>query len=518
MELEAMIENNFKDLKRMSCNKVLIDYISWLKLELSNLHSLKDNKLQLLTQKSQFYTDLFSAYLTNSNSPSLTYYENTCSSNYGKFLQNGNQFFFTHIDPYELWFQPNDNPLFVTTQQSNLLSYVYLAVIARFTLTHGTSAHTQIYGQSLKQIRILLSKAYDTPSYDTIVSLNLLSFLSLSHYNFILAKRYLLSSIRMAQCLRFDMNEQEFGELSESEIHYKEIKRGRRLWVTLHLSYLIISSAIKEIPTIKFNTIDPYQFFKINQKTQKDDEKGELCIKELNEVHIKLQAKIEKVKQNSGFNESDKINNQELRLSNKESKYCLVKLSRLKKKYEIQGNNKEEENIEFNIYMNISIELTTITLYYPSLLIIPQPALFSIKEFELLYELSNQAVYYFLNRKQYNKTKQQFVTQSNTKESNKQLNLKHQIHFQLPYYHQLIYCFFVFINILHFDELNIDININKLIVQHSKLQAIVIYNELIKITKNESKNEKIDAEKGLERIKKYLDLFCLDNKFKQKFY
>ncbi|KAI9295123.1 hypothetical protein K502DRAFT_349297 [Neoconidiobolus thromboides FSU 785] len=507
------------------------DYLKWLEKEFTIIYREKrySNKeiqkkitqLEIILQRNH-NLDIFSKIsmtkIALRNSNIIGAYQP-----YGRFLEQGSVFFLNVVDPYNLWFNELTLREILIRKEPNILSYTLMALLARFTLSHKGIAYKEIYGKSLQGVKATLHQCYSNPSYNHVVALGLLCYISLSHYNFNLAKQHLLNAIRMAQCLNYDIDSFSFHMINVNCTRYDELLRGRRVWKILYLFYLVLSSRILNMPVIKFEVKDILQFFRKNQKKYYNSnreisykaisEVSYLYIKDFIEIYIKISIHMQQIKETyKSVKDFSKIPTNALILPQKEFINCftimynLIQDQNLIKdecEYDRQELIEKINDYEFNSrrYLKLMIHYTSIVLYYPSVMIYPQPVLFERRELKLLFHHANQVIIYCLNISLDNKM--------SYKDSTKRHKFQANIH--IPFYYKLCFCFFMLANLLH--HASSLCKEDMWMIDESKVKCILLVNELISVSKSRDKRYVNDATNALNQIRCCIYRFQLPKEF-----
>ncbi|KAI9295129.1 hypothetical protein K502DRAFT_349302 [Neoconidiobolus thromboides FSU 785] len=444
---------------------------------------------------------------------------------YNQFLEYGSIFFLTVVDPYRLWLDKFNFKAILTKKEPNILSYTLIAVLACFTLPCNSLVYKQIYRKALRGIKSILPQSYSNPSYSCVVALGLLSYISLSRSNYVLTKRYFLDAVRMAQCLGRNINYPSPNEFNAMNIKYNELSLGRSIWKTLYITYLTILSCIPDIPFIKFDVEDPLHLFIKDQNRCNIIKKivykavtnlPYLYIEDYIEVKMKIATHIQKVKENCGrHNDYSNISINALLLPQDELINCLTillnliqdqKLIRDECDYTLEEIVEKIDNYEFNFkrYLKVLIEQVIITLYYPSVMVYPQPIHFSKSVLKLLFHHSNQVITYCLNRGLVKKYDEELFTRI------QQYGFKHQCqsNIYVPFYYQIYHCFFVLINLLHQTSGSLEEDIVTM-VNEAKIKCVSLVKELYKVSKSNNRKHAKDSINALNQIKCCINRFQL---------
>ncbi|KAI9293369.1 hypothetical protein K502DRAFT_366789 [Neoconidiobolus thromboides FSU 785] len=455
---KSILQCSNKDIKGLT-----YEYIRWINVILKELNENNIKCIEYETEILAYEYKIKSAILNfhkyyDSNERYFTI-DNKIIINigqkYGTFLEQGREVFVKVIDPYKLWFE-NLNEYVDLNRKPDLLSCAYLAMLARFTLSRKGSLYKYIYGSCLRKIKQLLPLAYSSPTYSDIVALGLLTYVSLTHFNYAKAKLYYTSAIRMAECLNYNNCDNQFANSSDFE-------KGTKLWKTLYVNYLILCSTIPDFPLIRFDIQVLSPFIQNSRKVNNFDFKslvkkglvGEwlqtTVVKNIGEVNMKIANHVYKLKLKYNEKDYSKIPVEELKLSSDDFSFCLVSILNLNQTYQFDGDREDNHGSNLHYYFYIIQQTNFISLYYPSVLIYPKPIIFPRHEIELLFEISNKISESFLDKDIYlNVVK----NTSFIKLTPRGDEIQYHANYELPYLSQIIYSIYFYFNILHFKDNN----------------------------------------------------------------
>ncbi|KAI9298438.1 hypothetical protein K502DRAFT_322766 [Neoconidiobolus thromboides FSU 785] len=452
------------------------------------------------------------------------------SQTYSQFLEYGSVFLGKVMDPYKLWLDKLDLKAILTKKEPSILSYTLILLLAHFTLPRDSVAYNQIYRKALQGIKATLSQSYSNPCYNHVVALRLLSLVNFFHSNFSLARRYISDAVRMAQCLGYDINDSSFDAYGVTDIRYNELSRGRKVWKMLYFTYLILSFYISDMPFVRFEVKDPLHFFRENQSIYNNREKTDYKvanedsykhIKNFIEVVLKIFTHVQKVKENYNISsDCSIIPSNELLLPRSEFISCSTILTSLIQHLKLVKDEceytKEEIEIkindhEFNFlrYLKVLIQYTAIVLYYPSVMVYPQPINFTKPKLKLLFKHANQIITYYLNSN--------LSENSDCKISTKVYQFGSKDGFDsvidMPFHYQAYHSFFVLINLLH--QTSILQYEDIIMINESKTKCVMLVKELYRISKSNNTHSK-DCANRLNQIKQCLPRFQLSINLIQK--
>ncbi|KAI9295127.1 hypothetical protein K502DRAFT_349300 [Neoconidiobolus thromboides FSU 785] len=487
--------------------KVTSDYINKVNALQFNL-SKKLNQLNSnLTHKSTYFN------------PHQPYFE------YGKFLQSGIKIYINIIDGYNLWLQP-DELYPIIKNKHTLLHHVFMAVLARYTLSKNKCEFKFIYGTSLRNIKLSLPKSYENPSYYNVIGLGLLSYLALSHLKLELAAKYFTLAVRMAQALKCDEELQEETIILNEE-QKKEMEKRSGLWKALSLTYLVMTTIIPDLNLMNFQP----KYFELDrkkqdelvyyQKNQEDQSKG--LRKEqffsskkgnvLTQYFIKINQYVYQVKGRYSGLELNLISCEELRLPKGEFEIVLKDLLNIEK--ESEDNIKGRDEVDDNLYFKLILQIQFIQLCYPNLIIYPKLVFFNRKENQLLFEKCLNFISYFCK----------LYFDNNTREKVVQFQIIDDNHYSVSNTSpQFLECFpviFTLLNIISqawMNHLNDDISFNNITQQmiiKSKKKVEFLLN-LVFTNYQQNKQKQKDCFVCLKKIKASLYRFPLSEGFLKK--
>ncbi|KAI9298439.1 hypothetical protein K502DRAFT_346024 [Neoconidiobolus thromboides FSU 785] len=538
----SLLNNAFNQLdshSNLKVKQIAYDYLKWAQKELEALNRdsnyTENNKI--FKKISQFEAILDRNSKVNaasSLSVDETVYVNIGSmkvyQTYGEFIENGTVFFKKVMDPSKLWVEELDLKRILENKEPNILSYTLIALLSRFTLPRNSMNYQQIYGKALQGVKATLPQAYSNPSYNHVVALGLLSFIGLYRLNFSFAKRYFLDAVRMAQCLGYNISNSLFDEIDATDVRYNDLLKGRKIWKTLYLTYLVLSSCISNMPFIKFEVKDPLHHFKQNQNnynankvlcSEISKESRYLCVRNFIEVNIKIATHIQKVKESYETNKDySKIPPNDLLLPQKEFINCLTILINLIQDRKLAKDESEyskgeldervdDDGFNFERYIKILIQHTIVTLYYPSVMVYPQPVPFTSPELKLLFNHANQVITFYLNKGLDKKFDRETFTRMY------HINPKHR--FQaiiIPFYYQICYCFFALINLLHQPSVLDPEDIY--MIDESETKCLLFVKELSIISKSGNVKQAKNSINALNQIKYCIHQFQLSEDLTQK--
>ncbi|KAI9298433.1 hypothetical protein K502DRAFT_346018 [Neoconidiobolus thromboides FSU 785] len=516
--IDSSINNIFKQLdshSNLEFRQKVYEYLNWAQNEFRIINQEKYSNDEIL--KKIFYYKLlldgnFEAVTTFSHPPNETIIKNidsiTVYQTYSHFLEQGSIFFVKNIYPYKLWFEKFNSKAILANKEPTTLSYTLIVLFARFTVIHGSIAYKQIYKKSLKGIKAILPQSYFNPSYGQGIALGLLSYISLSHSNFDLAKQYLLGAIRMVQSLSYNINDSSFNELDILDMRYNELSRGRRIWKTLYLNHLTLSYYTADMYFIKFEIKEPLYFFRKNHNKNNTNSKRIRCetvdkdpylfIKDLIGVNIKIATHIQNVKEKYELsNNYSNIPTDDLVLpqSEEESDYSETELK----------ERANDHNFNFKRYIKVLIQHSIMTLYYPSVMIYPQPVRFIGPTLKLLFNHANQVITYCLNKSLNKNLNHETLMFSKIHQFDTKYKL--QANIRVPFYYQAYFSFFTLLNLSHqTSSLRDD---DMFMVNEAQAKCVLLIKELYIISKSDNKRHSKDSTNALDQIKCCIHRFQL---------
>ncbi|KAI9295122.1 hypothetical protein K502DRAFT_330138 [Neoconidiobolus thromboides FSU 785] len=333
----------------------------------------------------------------------------------------------------------------------------------------------------------------------------------------------------MAQCLGYDINNSLFNTIDVTFTRYNKLFEGNNIWKTLHLTYIVLSASIPDMPFIKFEVKDPLPFT-IENQSKRDNEIDYKTVSELPYVYIqdyidvkvKITAHIQKVKETyKSIKDYSKLPIDALILPQNEFTNCLgmlknliqdQKLIRDESHYTRKELNERTNSYEFNFkrYLKVLIQHVSIILYYPCIMIYPQPVHFEKSKLKLLFHYSNQVITYCLNiglNKKLKSKKFTRIRQFGPK-------LPFQSNISIPFYYQMCYPFFALTNLLHHTS-----NLceeDRLLFNESKIKCVLLVQELYNVSKSNDKRHAKDSNNALNQIKYCIHRFQLPSDLIEK--
>ncbi|KAI9297019.1 hypothetical protein K502DRAFT_363686 [Neoconidiobolus thromboides FSU 785] len=533
-QLNGIIQNYFAFIKNINdpeVRKISYDYLSWVNEQLKHQREEKDidenerETIRIGTFKRELGLS-FKKHLNDTvfSIPNANYHFASGLFDFGKFLETGTFIFTVIIDPYNLWLG-HDTILQITRKDNNeLLTYVFFAFLARFTLRWDTENYKVIYSNSLKNIRLLLPNAYSKPTYNNIVALGLMSYLALSHANFHLVERYFFSSVRLAQMLGYDTeNSCVIANTKPTEYLDPQVYRGKNLWNALYVGYLSYSAIMLDFPVYHFEIdtakLAPY-LESINFKYKEVDQKKQLkkeskivarqfdffdIITNVNLTIVKHALKVKSEKQN----ELALMPNDNLRLPSIEFNHYFNKLMNLNTELDQIISNADNTQCTVNKLLKILTNGTIIVLCYPLALIYPKPIEFKMKEMELLYNITNTLFDIIFQPESHNNLTGILNMIYEVLKIIEKFEVNQDM-FSCSQFSCLIYIYF---NIIHQATINEFDMFYRSKMEHSMTKTLVILDALNLLAKNSKKKIRNDAILNLRRISKALNNFVLPTEF-----
>ncbi|KAI9298445.1 hypothetical protein K502DRAFT_346030 [Neoconidiobolus thromboides FSU 785] len=462
---------------------------------------------------------------------------------YGIFLKNGLKLYIQTFDMYNLLLTKQQLFQIITKKNHNSLSYAFIAFLARFTAPKDNANYHLLYKNSVRNARKELIVAYNTPTYEDVIALIMLSHISLTTYSSQLAIVYFSSAIRMAQVLGYDQGNKRL-DIKNGTIS-KEVKE--KLWAVLSFYYMIFSTISTNLPQLSHSAhFSNIKFYSKNLVATKNKEnlanypfykwQEKLFIgeynKELIEVFSKITSHIQTVKHSTmSNNDLATITLEQLRLPPSQFYVILTSMLNLEKKYQlnlhfetellkVNINNStktldltiiNEPDIGINVHTQMLLQLVLIFLYYPFVLVYPKPVIFSKEEINLLFCSANLVTFYYLS------TFKLFYAPSKntcTMELVLPKTKKEESHFQLPFYFHSIFIIYVYFTIIDLSEsgfYEIDANIIIQSQQHSLFLLIMLKS----IAESSGKN-RMDASEALTQLSNVISRFQLPKVFEDK--
>ncbi|KAI9292741.1 hypothetical protein K502DRAFT_332099 [Neoconidiobolus thromboides FSU 785] len=510
-------------------HRVSYEYLSWVKHRLIKSREKKEhnqlNEIEAINRMEVFKTEMdhYLKIYFITNSPIITNRETNFIPNlfdFGRFLETGLKVMPGLLDPCNLWLG-KDTLLQVTKKnREELLTYVYFALLARFTLSKNSQSYKLIYSNSLKNIRLLLPEAYSTPTHNNIIAISLLSHLALSHSNFGLVERYFFSAVRMAEILGYNLEEERLGSIDNLIFHSK---RGKNLWNTLYLSYIAYSATILDFPVYHFQidsiNLTPYlntehcEFLEIGQ-----NEVGKKSSKHAEFFNSLVAVNLANLRHSLNIKSENQtiitlIENEELKLPLSEfNSYCTTLMNC---NMELNSNDIVDKNTQLNVYrfFKVLIDTTIISLYYPVILLAPKPVDFLEEESRLLYNLANTS-FEIMFQLDNNENTTTFITNLISEVSVLVAGLEmNQNIFSCSQFCYLIYVYWNIIsNASNNDKKSFDVDkVNK-----SKERGLIVLKAVKELAVEGRKTLRSDAKLNLKQVDRALDRFQLPPEYIKK--
>lgn len=400
---------------------------------------------------------------------------------YNEFLESGLDVFINVIDVYQLWLEPSDITPLLKSSQPGLLSFTFIALLARYTIPKTSSLYPIIYKNSLSNAKRSLPTAYSNPSINNVIALGLLACISMSHFKINLTIRYFGAAVRMAQSLGLDKLEDDklSNDFSSKEEERAEFKRkGIRLWEALSFTYMILSVSMPNLPSFNFAP-KPFNLITLNRGNKPLEitysnigsttleRKGFFTsdsFMKLTEVFMGISCHIQKVKLDYSNIEVSKIPPQSLRLPLFEFSKSITTLLSTQGQYSsegsIQSNSSHEQAFSkdditikettaiigelesFNIRQMSITEALFIYLYYPNILVYPQPVELTKDEEMILFKGANIITNCYFRIYQYETT----IPQPNKSQEQPS---SYEVHYKSLQYLQCLCPLYVYFNLLH---------------------------------------------------------------------
>ncbi|KAI9295315.1 hypothetical protein K502DRAFT_349126 [Neoconidiobolus thromboides FSU 785] len=482
------------------------------------------------------------------------------TTGYGTFLQNGTTIYLKYIDLYKMWYTCEEVNALLINSKPGMPSYAFLALLAYFTGSNNSTLTQWIYKNNLKKAKEGLAEVYANPSFNGVISLLFLCFISVYIPDPVGSARYFSSAVRMAQALGYDKIVEEMEESDKKRLrHDKEKqeankieseKRGRivKLWNSLSLVYysfltmfpnmLSLGANFKpmgiELPDVNNNSQmhKTYELNSLEMDTiflSKNNEKVYIE-KTVTESLTEVVSHIQKVKLSySRLNKIHEISDCELQLPKEKfntvltsltsqlmynpSLFETVKKMELKKQIESKKTIQHyyESNI-FNYHLNAYTHLVLIYLYYPSVLVFPKPKRFPINEALILYKSAQFVAEFFLTIKQ-NNIQQKNKSQTTSKSNYNELAINNEFHFnyKAPYYTSTMYVVYVYLSFISEERWLLSQGFGKKLIVEAKAYVLKLLKMLKATCDSKLKSERLDSKSTIQFVKENLRNFEIED-------
>ncbi|KAI9295323.1 hypothetical protein K502DRAFT_360534, partial [Neoconidiobolus thromboides FSU 785] len=482
------------------------------------------------------------------------------ATGYGAFLQSGLKIYLKYIDLYQMWYTRKEFSALLTNAEPNLSSHAILVLLAYFLCLKNSTLGHHIYKIHFKKAKECLVEAYANPSFDNVIGILFMCFISGYRAEPVVSLRYFSSAIRMAQLLGYNKSVREMLEenkrkseyvkgVEEIEVEFEKRKRGIELWNSLSLVYYTILSIFPNMPRLNVNfkpvKIDlskniqdglevnssyPSIGLEINSVFLNNEFEKVHSEKIAAESFAEITAHVQNIKLNySRLDKVYEIPHHELQLPKEKFNTVLTNLTsqlvnnpslfEITKKIELNQQVKDMKAIQqcyksnvFKYHLNAFCNLILIYLYYPSLLVFPRPKKFYINEAIVLYKSAQSVAEFFLIMKRNNiqqthgRNRGAFACSRCEFASNDGF----RVNYDAPYYTPLMYIIYVYLAFISEKDWLLSQGLGQKFMIEAKGYVLKLLRLLKTACDSKLKSEKLDSENTIKSIKENLNSFEVD--------